>query len=408
MNPLMVLRIALRALGANPLRSFLTVLGVVIGVAAVVAMVAIGEGAKAQVEASFASMGTDMLILTSGSSRSGGMRGGAGTQPSLTWDDLEAIQTQATGVRAATVDLRASATVASEDQNWQTQIHGTGPEFFSIRNWPVELGQPIGPADVAMAAKVAVLGRTVVTELYGEGADPVGKTLRIRNVPFVIAGVLGTKGQSAFGQDYDDVVYVPYTAFQGKIQGGLSKYVTGQMMVAAAGGDTKRAQAQVTALLRERHQLAAEEADDFSIRDLAEMANARQEGTQTMSLLLASIAAVSLLVGGIGIMNIMLVSVTERTREIGLRMAIGAKPEHVLAQFLVEAVALSVAGGLLGVALGCGVAWYVAANFGWSVAIRPDVVLMAVGFSLLVGVGFGLYPAQKASRLEPIDALRAE
>ncbi len=408
MNLLVTFRIALRALMANPLRSFLTVLGVVIGVAAVVAMVAIGEGAKAQVEASFASMGTDMLIVTSGSSRAGGMRGGAGSQPSLTWDDLTAIRAQAPAVRAATVDLRANATIASEETNWSSQIHGTSPEFFEVRRWPVERGQALTPADVTGASKVAVLGRTVVTELYGPDADPVGRTIRINNAPFAVVGVLQAKGQSPMGQDYDDVVYVPYTAFQSKIQGSPSKYVTGQILIAAAGGDTTRAQAQVETLLRERHRLGGEEEDDFSIRNLAEIASARQEGTQTMSLLLASIAAVSLLVGGIGIMNIMLVSVTERTREIGLRMAIGAKPNHVLAQFLVEAVVLSMAGGILGAALGCATALWVARQFEWSVALRADVLLMAMAFSMLVGVGFGLYPALKASRLQPIDALRSE
>ena len=401
-------RIALRALGANPMRSFLTVLGVVIGVAAVVAMVAIGEGAKERVEASFASMGTDMLIVTSGSSRSGGMRGGAGSQPSLTWDDLRAIGAEAPAVRAVTVDLRANGTIASEETNWSTQIHGTGAEFFDVRRWPVEQGQPLSPADVSASAKVVVLGRTVATELFGPDADPVGRMVRVNNAPFAVVGVLSSKGQSPGGQDYDDTVYLPYTSFQSKVQGGLSKYVTGQILVAAAGGDTTRAETQVETLLRERHRLSNEEENDFSIRNLAEMASARQEGTQTMSLLLASIAAVSLLVGGIGIMNIMLVSVTERTREIGLRMAIGAKPAHVLAQFLVEAVVLSMAGGLLGAAIGVGTALWVASSFGWSVAIRPDVLLMAMGFSMLVGVGFGLYPAQKASRLQPIDALRSE
>ena len=408
MNFWQTFRIALRALAANPLRSFLTVLGVVIGVAAVVAMVAIGEGAKAQVEASFASMGTDMLIVTSGSSRSGGMRGGAGSQPSLTWDDLAAIRQQAPAVRAVTVDLRSNGTVASEETNWSTQLHGTGAEFFDVRRWNVDRGQAFTPVDVASSAKVAVLGRTVANELFGEDADPVGRVVRINNAPFAVAGVLAPKGQSPMGQDYDDTVYVPYTAFQSKIQGGLSKFVTGQILVAAAGGDTTTAEAQVDALLRERHRLGPEEDADYSIRNLQEMANARQEGTQTMSLLLASIAAVSLLVGGIGIMNIMLVSVTERTREIGLRMAIGAKPHHVLAQFLVEAVVLSMLGGLLGAGIGVGTALWVAAQFGWSVAIRPDVLLMAMAFSVLVGVGFGLYPAQKASRLQPIDALRSE
>jgi putative ABC transport system permease protein len=408
MNWLQTLRIALRALGLNKMRSFLTVLGVVIGVAAVVAMVGIGEGAKARVEASFASMGTNMLVINSGSSRSGGSRGGFGSQPTITWDDLTAIRQEVPSVRFASASLRTSSTIASEDQNWTTSVYGVSPDFFDIRSWEMAQGARFSEADVEGGAKVVILGKTVVDQIFGPDAEVVGRTLRVGSQPFLVVGVLASKGQTATGQDNDDAAYVPQTTFQSKLQGGLQKYLTGSIMVSTGSGQTQSTLEQITTLLRERHRLSPEEADDFSIRDLTAMAAASQEGTQTMSLLLSSIAAVSLLVGGIGIMNIMLVSVTERTREIGLRMALGAKPSHILAQFLVEATVLSVLGGLLGVALGAGIAGYLASQFGWSVVVRPDIVAVSLLFSGLVGVGFGLYPAQKASKLDPIEALRFE
>jgi putative ABC transport system permease protein len=406
---LMTLRVALRALGRNKLRSFLTGLGVVIGVAAVIAMVAIGDGAKARVEQTFASIGSNMLIVLNGSSQGGGAMGGAGSLPSLTWDDLKAIQTELTAVREAAPVLRAGSQVMSEDANWNTSIQGTTPDFLRVRSWPVALGAEFSQTDVDGGMKVAVLGQTVVEKLYGPNANPVGQVVRVKNIPFVVVGVLAKKGQSPFGQDFDDVVLVPVSTFQQKISGGLKNFIAGQIVVSSRGQDgNARAQQQVRGLLRDRHRLSVDADDDFQIRNPSEIASAQQEGTKTLTTLLMAIAAVSLLVGGIGIMNIMLVSVTERTREIGVRMAVGARARDIQLQFLVEALTLSMSGGLIGVATGLGIAGWLASAFGWSMLIRPDVILIAVGFSGLVGVGFGFYPALKASRLDPITALRFE
>jgi putative ABC transport system permease protein len=402
-------KVATRALLRNKLRSFLTTLGIIVGVGAVIATVAIGEGAKAQVEETLNQMGTDLLVVLPGSSQSGGARGGFGSQPSITWDDLDAIRTQVPSVRSAAPQLMTTQQVFSEGQNWSTQIIGTTPEFFQIRRWKVVYGQPFGQPDVDGGAKVVVLGQTVVEKLFGQGADPVGLAVRIKNVPFTIVGVLVRKGQSPFGQDYDDAVIIPASSFAAKIQGGLSKYISGQTHVSAASSDsTARAQQQISDLLRERHRLAPGVEDDFNIKNLAEIASARQDSSKTLTILLASIAAVSLVVGGIGIMNIMIVSVTERTREIGVRMAVGAKRRHILAQFLVEALTLSVMGGILGVALGILAAQRMSVSFGWPTLVRPDIIAISVGFSASVGTVFGLYPALKASRLDPIEALRYE
>ena len=409
MSWLMTLRVALRALARNKLRSFLTGLGVVIGVAAVIAMVAIGDGAKARVEQTFAAIGSNMLIVLNGSSQGGGAMGGAGSLPSLTWDDLRAIQTELSAVREAAPVLRTGSQVMSEDANWNTSIQGTTPDFLRVRSWPVALGEAFTQTDVDGGMKVALLGQTVVEKLYGRNANPIGQVVRVKNIPFVIVGVLGKKGQSPFGQDFDDVLLVPVTTFQQKISGGLKNFIPGQIVVSSRGEDgNARAQQQVRSLLRDRHRLSVDADDDFQIRNPSEIASAQQEGTRTLTTLLMAIAAVSLLVGGIGIMNIMLVSVTERTREIGVRMAVGARARDIQLQFLVEALALSMAGGLIGVATGLGIAGWLASAFGWSMLVRPDVILIAVGFSGLVGVGFGFYPALKASRLDPITALRFE
>jgi putative ABC transport system permease protein len=405
---LQTFRVAFRALSRNKLRSFLTTLGMVIGVGAVIAMVAIGDGAKARVEESCAAMGSNMLIILPGTTSAGGAQGGFGSMPTITWDDLRAIQTEVPAIRYAAPVLRTSAQLLSEDQNWATSVNGTTPEYFSIRNWPVARGVGITSSDVESGTKVVLLGQTVVDKLFGPSADAVGQQVRIKNIPFQVAGVLARKGQSPVGQDYDDAAFVPSTTFQAKVQGGLKNYLAGTIFVGAASNDTERAEHQLRGLLRDRHHLAAGADDDFSIRNLAEMASAQQEGTRTLTTLLASIAAVSLLVGGIGIMNIMLVSVTERTREIGIRMAVGATARDILLQFLAEALALAVLGGAVGVVLGVGTAWRLAASFGWPVLVRPDVIVVAVAFSGLVGVGFGLYPARKASLLDPIEALRFE
>ncbi len=409
MNPLRTIRVAVRALLRNKLRSVLTTLGIIIGVFAVIAMVAIGEGAKARVEASFAAMGSNLLIIQTGSTNRGGAFGGFGTKPTLTWDDLRAIRSEIPTVRYAVASLRTSAQIQSEMQNWSTSVTGSSPEIFELRNWPMARGVSFTQSDLDGGNKVAVLGQTVVDKLYGPNSDPVGQTIIIKNIPFQVVGVLGKKGQSASGQDNDDAVFVPQTTFGAKIQGGLKKYIQGVILVSATAPETTlKAQTQITALLRDRHHIQPGQEDDFQIRNLTEVANSMAAGAATLTALLASVAAVSLLVGGIGIMNIMLVSVTERTREIGLRMAVGAKPIHILAQFLVESLTLSMAGGVAGVLLALGTARQLAARFDWPVVFRPDIILLAVGFSALVGVVFGLYPARKASRLDPIEALRYE
>jgi len=408
-SPLETLRVALRALGRNKLRSLLTVLGIVIGVGAVIAMVAIGDGAKARVEEGFAAMGSNMLVVLPGTASAGGAQGGFGSMPTLTWDDLRAIQTEIGGVRAAAPALKATAQVVADEQNWITVVYGTAPAYFEIRSWRAAAGRLLAPSDVDSAGKVAVLGRTVSDRLFGRGVDPTGRTVRVRNVPFEVAGVLAPKGQSPTGLDYDDAVFVPHTTFQAKVQGGMRGVIAGAVYVRAESAEaTGRAERQIRALLRDRHRLAPDADDDFSIRNLTELADAKADGTRTLTTLLASIAAVSLLVGGIGIMNIMLVSVTERTREIGTRLAVGARSRDILLQFLGEALALAVAGGALGVALGLGAAERLAAAFGWPMLVRPEVIAIAVAFSGLVGVAFGLYPAHKASRLDPIQALRFE
>jgi putative ABC transport system permease protein len=409
MNLLQTLRVAIRALFRNKMRSFLTTLGIIIGVGAVIAMVAIGEGAKAQVEQAIASMGSSLLIVLPGSTSAGGQRGGYGSMPTLTWDDLRAIRTEVPTVKYAAAQLSSGAQLLSEDQNWSTRVYGTTTEYFAIRSWSTALGSAMSESDVEGGTKVVFLGQTVVDKLFGPNTDPVGQLVRIKNVPFEVKGVLATKGQSAWGQDYDDVAFIPLKAFQTKIQGGLQQFISGQIYVGATSATTTaRAQTQVTNLLRDRHHIGPGQDDDFSIRNLTEIANAQADSVKTITTLLAAVAAVALLVGGIGIMNIMLVSVTERTREIGVRMAVGAKPRNILAQFLVEALALATAGGFIGIVLGVVGGRLLATYLHWPMLMRPDIIAISVLFSALVGVIFGLYPARKASLLDPIDALRFE
>ncbi|MFO0723346.1 MAG: ABC transporter permease [Myxococcota bacterium] len=409
MNLFQTFPLAVRALLRNKTRSLLTALGVVIGVASVISMVAIGAGARERVEAAFAAMGTNLLIVTSGSTNSGGVMGGMGTMPTLTWDDLRAIRTDAPAVALAAPQVNTRATLVGEGMNWMTSVTGTSPEFFELRGWKIAKGSFFENTEVEAGAKVIVLGATAAEKLFGSSADPIGQTIRVKNVPFLVIGVMERKGQSPFGQDYDDTAIVPVSTFQSKIQGGLQKFIAGVILVGArSASDTRRAEQQMALILRDRHHIASANEDDFGVRNLTELASAQQQGTETLTSLLASIAIVSLLVGGIGIMNIMLVSVTERTREIGIRMAVGAKPWHVMAQFLVEAVTLSLVGGLLGLALGAGVAELLASQLGWALVLRVDVTVLAIGFSALVGVIFGIYPAQRAARLDPIEALRFE
>ncbi|HVY47182.1 MAG TPA: ABC transporter permease [Minicystis sp.] len=410
MNLLQTFPIAARALLRNKMRAFLTTLGVIIGVASVISMVAVGDGARLRVEKVFASMGTNMLIVLSGSTTAGGVAGGFGSMPTLTWDDLRAIRTEAPAVAAAAPQQTLRATVIGDEANWTTMIAGTTPEMFFIRSWSIARGALFGDADVEQGNKVLVIGQTVSDHIFGPDVDPVGKTVRIRSVPFTILGLLQRKGQSPMGTDYDDVVMMPISTMQAKIQGGLQKFIPGIIVVSAkTAGDTRRAQQEITMILRDRHRLSGNpNDDDFSIRNLTEIAAAQQQGTSALTGLLAAIAVVSLVVGGIGIMNIMLVSVTERTREIGVRMAVGAKPWHVLAQFLVESTALSMMGGVVGVIAGAVAARMVATSLGFPFTLRVDMALVAFAFSAAVGIGFGLYPARKASRLDPIEALRYE
>jgi putative ABC transport system permease protein len=409
MNPLQTLRVALRALLRNKTRSVLTMLGVIIGVSAVIAMVAIGEGAKSQVEKAFSSLGTNMLVVVPGAATSGGAHHGFGSQSTLTWADLRAIRTELSTVRYAAALLRTNAQVLSEDQNWNTTVMGTSPDYFSIRGWKVPKGRGLTEADVESTARVAVLGDTVVEKIFGADVDPVGRTIRIKGVPFEVVGVLEAKGQSGMGQNSDDAVFVPVTTFQTRIEGSMRQFIPGMVMVGTSSQETlTQAQDDISNLLRERHRLAIGADDDFSVFNVTEIASAFQQSTATMTALLAGIAIVSLIVGGIGIMNIMLVSVTERTREIGVRMAVGAKPSHIRAQFLVEALTLSLLGGVIGLVVGVFAAGRLAAQFGWPVLVRSDIVVLAIGFSAVVGVIFGFYPAHKASRLDPIDALRYE
>jgi putative ABC transport system permease protein len=403
------LQIALQALQRNKLRSFLTMLGIIIGVFAVIATVAVGDGATSRVQGLFASIGTNMLIVMPGASNQGGAFGGFGTQPTLTWDDLKAMRTEIPTLKYAAALLRKTTQVQSEDRNWNTSVNGTSPDYFAIRDWKVVKGSLFTQADVDGQTKNAVIGQTVANKLFSPHFDPVGQTIRISNVPFVVIGLLESKGQSMQGQDSDDVIFIPQSTFQSKIQGGLQKYVNGSIMIGADSPEhTERAQMQITALLRDRHHIQLGADDDFNVRNLSDIAGTLTAATGALALLLAAVAAVSLLVGGIGIMNIMLVSVTERTREIGLRMAIGAKGRNILAQFLTESLVLALAGGLIGIILGIGITQILAHRFGWSIPVRPAVIAVAVGFSCLIGVGFGLFPARKASRLDPIDALRYE
>jgi putative ABC transport system permease protein len=400
--------IAVRAIVGNKLRAVLTILGIVIGVAAVIAMMAVGAGAKMEVESAFAAMGTNILVILPGSSTTGAVQGGYGSRPTVTWEDLDMIR-QLETVKAAAPMLRSNMTMVAQELNWTTQVTGTAPVYFDIRDWPYALGGGFSDGDVDAAAKSVVLGKTVADRLFGPNVDPVGRTIRIKNMPFRIVGVAAKKGQASTGQDYDDAAFIPYTTFGQRLQGGLAKFVQGTVLVQAkSAAATSRAELEIRALLRDRHRLPPDRDDDFSLRNLTDIAGAQQQGTETMTILLASVAAISLVVGGIGIMNIMLVGVTERTREIGLRMALGAAPGDILAQFLVEAMTLSLVGGAVGVGAGIGVARWIAHEFHWLTSIEPHVIVVAVGFSALVGVVFGVYPARKASQLDPIEALRFE
>jgi len=408
MSLIRTLAIALAALTRNKTRSLLTMLGVIIGVGAVITMVSIGEGAKAQVAATFQAMGTATLAVSSGSIGSGGVRGGAGSRLTLTKKDLKDLQALPE-VALVAPQLRGSGQVISDESNWNTPIYGSTADWFAVRDWAVVNGEPFDQADVAGGKTVAIVGQTVATNLFPSGIDPIGQTIRINNVVFTIKGVLDRKGASAFGSDNDDQILIPWTTHQRRISGSFGTFISGQLQVKAADpNNTAAAKAAIEDQLRRNHNIKNPDDDDFSVRDNAELVSSRTQSTNTITSLLAGVALVSLIVGGIGIMNIMLVSVTERTREIGLRMAIGAKGRNILLQFLIEAILLSVVGGLLGIGAGIGAAKYMAGKLVVPFIVRPDIVIVAVAVSAIVGVAFGLFPARKASRLDPITALRYE
>jgi putative ABC transport system permease protein len=401
----MTFRIALRALARNKLRSFLTMLGIIIGVGAVIAMVAIGEGAKATIRSQIASLGTNVLIILPGTLSQGGVRTGSGGVNTLTDSDGKAIVREIPAVAFASPALRRGEQVVAANLNWGTLVQGVAPEIQQIRDWEVVEGRFLHDGDIESDAKVAVLGRTVADNLFGND-DPIDAVVRIRNIPFRVVGVLATKGQSSQGADQDDTVMIPYTSMQKRL---LRITNVQTILVSAVSAErVQEAQEQITLLLRQRHRIGPDRDDDFTIRNLSDIAEAASSTAQVMAVLLGSVAGISLLVGGIGIMNIMLVSVTERTREIGIRMAVGARGRDIMLQFLVEAVVMAATGGGIGILLGIGSSEVLKLWANWPTLVSPSIVAIAFLFSGAVGVFFGFYPAKKASTLDPIDALRYE
>ena len=397
--------IAFRALRRNKMRSVLTALGIIIGVAAVIAMVGIGNGAKAQVEAQIASLGENVILIFSGSTTSSGIRTGWGGAGTLKIEDAEAIRREISGVTAVSEEVRSISQVAAGNQNWSTQVLGESSDYFDIREWPLAEGSPFTPQDVRSANKVCVIGRTTATQIYGN-ESAIGQILRIKNVPFTVTGILTSKGLTPQGTDQDDLVVMPYSSAMKRVLGGTTlRNIDVQV------GDARQMQAaqqQIVALLRQRHNIRPGRDDDFTVRTQQEIAETATATSRVMALLLGAIAGVSLVVGGIGIMNIMLVSVTERTREIGTRMAVGAHSSDILTQFLIEAISLSSIGGILGIVIGIGAAKTISMTWHWPAVISPMSILASFSVSALVGIFFGFYPARKAAALDPIEALRYE
>jgi putative ABC transport system permease protein len=400
-----LVKVAAQSILKNKMRTALTMLGIVIGVAAVIVMVAIGQGAQSSIQQQINNLGTNMLVVMPGASQAGGVNQGAATFNRLTPEDAEKLKRESLLLSAVSPVVMSRTQAIGGNGNWRTMINGVSTEYQTIRDWPIASGTFFPESDVRGMRKVAVIGHTVAENLYPNG-DAVGQQIQLRNVPFTVIGVLSEKGQAAAGTDQDDVILVPYTTALNRLSGWQR---LGQILASTSSpGDIPAAQEEIRAIMRESHNLGEADDDDFTVRNQNELAEAASGTTKVMSLLLAAIASISLIVGGIGIMNIMLVSVTERTREIGIRMAIGARGSDVMRQFLVESVALSVMGGLIGLVLGFGSATIVGKVTGWTVVIPPEAVLLAVGFSAAVGVFFGFYPARQAAALDPIQALRYE
>lgn len=402
------IKISLRALKVNKMRSALTMLGIIIGVGAVITMLAVGRGASQKVSEQIASIGSNLLIILPGATTAGGVRMGAGTQPTLTLGDAEAITKECPSVSDVAPDLSGIAQVVYGNQNWSTGIRGTTPGILRVRDWPLASGRSFTEQDVKSATKVCMLGQTVVENLFGS-IDPIGKIVRMKKVPFTVIGILDRKGQSPMGQDQDDVVYIPVTTAQKKLFGTMFPGMVRVIMVKAKTmEDLKPAEKQITDLLKQRHRIRLGQENDFTVRNLTQVMQTAEQATRVMTILLGAIASVSLIVGGIGIMNIMLVSVTERTREIGIRMAIGAKTWDIRLQFIIEALTLSLMGGIIGIVIGLTGSEILSIIAGWPTIVSPLSIFLAFGFSGLVGIFFGFYPAYKASLLNPIDALRYE
>ena len=410
MNLAATLRIALLALRTNKMRSALTMLGIIIGVAAVIVMIAVGNGAQARVEEQIKSLGSNIIIVLSGSITSGGARGGSGSQPTIYEEDATAMMREIDDIQAAAPTLRASGQVIAGNANWSTTFYGITPEYLEVREWPIAEGRSFETTEMNGSGKVVLIGQTVAENLFGT-ASPLDQVIRVKKVPLTVIGVLQRKGQSMSGQDQDDTLLMPINTARTRVIGvtqAKSRSVSSIMVKVKDGADMTQAEARLKELLRQRHRLQPGQDDDFYLRNLSEILQAQEASSKVMALLLAAVASVSLLVGGIGIMNIMLVSVTERTREIGLRMAVGARGRDILMQFLVEAVTLSVIGGFIGIMLGISTALLIAKLAGWPTALSITAVILAAGFAAIIGIFFGYYPARKASRLLPIDALRYE
>jgi putative ABC transport system permease protein len=402
------LKISLRALRVNKMRSALTMLGIIIGVGAVIAMLAVGTGASERISQQIASIGSNLIIILPGSTTSGGLRMGSGGQPTLTKDDADAILKECSAVQDVAPVLNGAAQIVYGNQNWSTGVYGTTPGMLNIRDWPLASGRPFTEQDVRSATKVCLLGMTVMENLFGS-IDPIGQVIRIKKVPFTVIGVLDRKGQSPQGQDQDDTIYIPVTTAQKKIFGTTFPGMVRTIMVKAKSSeDLNAAEKQIIELLRQRHHIGPKKDNDFTVRNLTQIMQVAEQSTKVMTILLGAIASVSLLVGGIGIMNIMLVSVTERTREIGIRMSVGAKTWDIRLQFIIEALTLSLIGGIIGIIAGVTGSEIISAFAGWSTIVSLLSIFMAFGFSGLVGIFFGFYPAYKASLLNPIDALRYE